>query len=127
MSSYNEKVMRDAIDQQYGWTINLERKTRLNVTPKSILYRNPDIELAVEAVAPNQKVAKETHKDSTQFIRAESGAATIVVNDRAYKISTSSEDPDSIVIPKNTPHEIFAGPFGFKFYTIYAPPTNKRE
>lgn len=122
MSSYNEKVMRDAIDRQYGWTINLERKTRLNISPKSVLYKNSEIELAVESVEPYQSVARETHEHSTQFIRVESGSATIKVGSEEYKLSTSAGEVDSIVVPKNVQHEIIAGAFGFKFYTIYAPP-----
>ena len=105
-----------------NWTTNIEQLTLQNESAKKVVFRNEEIEVAVEHLVPNQILGPETHPNSSQFIRLESGKADIKIDNQTYSLNASSKDgKDTIVVPKNTPHTIMSKSH-VKFYTIYSPP-----
>ena len=102
--------------------MNIEKLTSNNKSAKKIIYVDNNMELAVESVEPYQKVLKEVHPRSTQFIRVESGSGYIEINGRIIKLDILNND--AVIVPANTLHEITARKNGLKFYTIYSPPLN---
>jgi len=100
--------------------MNIEKLTIDNERAKQFIYRDDNMELAVESVEPFQKVLKEVHPHSTQFIRVESGSGYVKMNGQIVKLDVLNND--SVIIPENTVHEIVARKNGLKFYTIYSPP-----
>ena len=99
--------------------INIEKKTKENKEYRKILYTDDNIQLIIQCLRPNQTVPFEVHENATQFIRCESGYGEITIGDKIYKMI----DGFSVIIPKNTRHEIknLSNDEDFKFYTIYGP------
>jgi mannose-6-phosphate isomerase-like protein (cupin superfamily) len=100
---------------------NLHAVSLANTESFVLLYADSCVELAVESLAPNVVLGPETHENSTQIIRVESGSARFRIG--AYTNTTELLTEGSIVIiPANTPHTVMAGVDGIKFSTTYSPP-----
>jgi len=91
-----------------------------------VIYRDPTghLEIALMAIQPGETVPRETHKNSTQFIRIEQGEATFKIG---MKRKFQRKSGGAVVVPAQTPHEIEnTGETVLKFYTIYSKDANKK-
>jgi mannose-6-phosphate isomerase-like protein (cupin superfamily) len=71
------------------------------------------------SLAPGEEIPLETHRDTDQFIRVESGVAQVTVDGATY---TLKED-EIIVIPAGSSHRVTNASVdeSLKLYTLYAP------
>lgn len=72
-------------------------------------------------IQPGDEIGLEIH-DLDQFIRVESGEATVILDDVEHKI----EDDWAVVIPAGTKHNVVnTGDEPLRLYSVYSPPEHK--
>lgn len=103
---------------------NIEELTLNNDNFRKVLCTTTTQQLVVMNIIPKQDIGMETHSNTTQFIRVESGECDAVLNDITYKM----KDNDAVVIPPGTKHNIIntSDTNPLKLYTIYSPPEHAR-
>lgn len=105
------------------YKVNIELATLNNNKFRKILYTDINQQLVLMSLLPLQNIPNEKHVQSTQFIRVESGTGMIIYGNNKRKLL---KDGSSIIIPKNTYHEIIntSKNENLKLYTIYSPPVH---
>ena len=97
---------------------NLETLTKDNTDYRRILYTDEHLQLVLMCLISGETVPHEIHKNTTQFIRVESGKCMITFDGTEYVLT----DGKFMIIPSGTKHEIkMIGDEPVKLYTIYAP------
>ena len=105
----------------------IEKITKTNNRYRKILYTTKQMQLIVQKLNFHQKVDKEKHPLSTQFIRIESGKLKVTIFNKSgmKKFRTFYlNDGDSVVIPANTFHELESIDTRTTLYTLYAKPVH---
>ena len=102
--------------------INIEKKTLSNKYFRKVLYTNKFQQLVVMNLLPFQEIGNEKHKVS-QFFRIEEGYGYVIIDNKKMKI----KEGFSIIINPNTYHNIIAGKYGIKLYTIYSTPIHSKK
>lgn len=102
---------------------NIEELTLQNENYRKVLNTTTTQQLVVMNIIPLQDIGMETHPNTTQFIRVESGECDAILNGEVFKL----KDNDAIVIPPGTEHNIIntSNTLPLKLYTIYSPPEHK--
>lgn len=101
-----------------GYVENIEEKTLVNDTFRTVLYTGQYSQLVVMSVAVGEEIGEEVHGQD-QFLRIEAGEGKAVLEDVEHDIS----DGFAIVVPAGTKHNIInTGSDPLKLYTIYSPP-----
>jgi len=101
---------------------NIEKITEKNRKYRKILYTNRTLQLVAMALKSGEKVEREIHKKSSQFIRIERGKCKVIIRRKVYLLRKG----DCVIIPPNHFHTITnTGKTTLKFYTIYSPPVHK--
>jgi len=105
--------------------VDINKKTIENINYREVLYTVPDsIQLVVMSISPKDSIHKETHPDTSQFIRVESGEGVVEINYTPDTITKYKLQNDvAVIIPKGVSHKIInTGSTNLKLYTIYTPP-----
>jgi mannose-6-phosphate isomerase-like protein (cupin superfamily) len=99
---------------------NIEKKTLENSYWRKVLFTTPQLQLVLMSIPPKQDIGEEIHKNTTQFIRIESGHGIAIISGKKYIL----KDGTALVIPPNTKHNIICTDKekSLQLYSIYSPP-----
>ena len=104
-----------------GYITNIEEETLKNTDYRRVLYTAKNSQLVLMCIAPGDEIGEEVH-ELDQFIRIESGAATVVLNGADHVVS----EDYAVVIPAGVNHNVLnTGTEDLKLYSVYAPPEHK--
>lgn len=104
-----------------GYLVQIDQETRSNTDYRRVLYTGTHSQLVLMSIEPGDEIGLETHH-LDQFIRIESGSATVTLDGVPYAI----EEDWAIVIPAGTEHNVVnTGDTPLKLYSIYSPPEHK--
>jgi len=105
--------------KEEGFNINIEAETLDNTDYRRVLFTSVNNQLVVMNMPPNDELGMETHNDTAQFIRIESGAGKAIINGKEYELT----DGSAIIIPKGTEHNVIntSDTNEMKLYTVYSP------
>lgn len=104
-----------------GYIVNIEKETLENENYRKVLYTAKNSQLVLMTIQPGDEIGLEIH-DLDQFIRVESGEATVILDDVEHKI----EDDWAVVIPAGTKHNVVnTGDGPLRLYSVYSPPEHK--
>lgn len=104
-----------------GYIVNIEKETLENENYRKVLYTAKNSQLVLMTIQPGDEIGLEIH-DLDQFIRVESGEATVILDDVEHKI----EDDWAVVIPAGTKHNVVnTGDEPLRLYSVYSPPEHK--
>lgn len=105
-----------------GFTTKIEEVAKTNKSFRKVLYTGKHSQLVLMSLAPHEDIGVETHNDSDQFFRFESGTGKCVIDGNEYKIGEGI----AIVVPAGAVHNIInTSDKTLNFYTIYSPPHHK--
>lgn len=98
---------------------NIEKDTKNNIYYRKVIYTLPEFQLVLMSLNPGEDIPLEIHKQTTQFIRIESGYGQAIINKKKYIL----KDGVSIIVPPNTYHYIqnTSKTKPMKLYSIYTP------
>jgi mannose-6-phosphate isomerase-like protein (cupin superfamily) len=105
-----------------GFVGSIEDLTLDNNTFRTVLHTTNRSQLVVMALNPGEDIGMETHRDSDQFFRIETGTGVIIIDgvQRLYK------DGTAIVVPAGSKHNVIART-ETKLYTVYSPPQHEYD
>ena len=103
-----------------GYVTNIETRSKENEYFREVLFTANRVQLVVMALQPGEEIGSETHDDTDQFIRVETGRGKAILDGAQHDLT----DGSAVVIPAGTTHNIInSSPSEpLKLYTIYAPP-----
>lgn len=106
-----------------GFKTNIEQATLTNDKYRKVLYTGHHMQLVLMTLKPNEEIGMETHQNSDQFFRIESGKGKCMVNGTEYEVG----DGDVVLVPAGASHNVINtdATNDLKLYTIYAAPTHK--
>ncbi len=108
-----------------GWVGNIEEAAQVNAYFRQVLFTAQHLQLVVMSLEPGEEIGLEMHDHLEQFIRIESGRATVTMGPSEDQIAEAHdiEGDWAVVIPGGTWHNVInRGDGPLKLYTIYAPP-----
>ena len=108
-----------------GWVGNIEEASKGNSYFRQVLFTAQNLQLVVMSLEPGEEIGLEMHDHLEQFIRIESGRATVTLGPSEDEIAEAHdiEADFAVVIPGGTWHNVInRGESQLKLYTIYAPP-----
>jgi mannose-6-phosphate isomerase-like protein (cupin superfamily) len=98
---------------------DIEQITSENTAYRRVLSTTDQQQLVLMSILPSENIPLETHSNTTQFIRVESGNAIVTHGNKKVNMFPNS----FILINPNTPHQVnVIGNQPLKLYTIYSPP-----
>lgn len=101
---------------------NIEKLTIDGNNYRKVLHTTTNLQLVLMSLKPNEEIGMETHTNTDQFFRFESGSGECIVGDDTYKVN----DGDCVIVPAGMSHNIKnTGENELKLYTIYSPPHHK--
>ncbi len=103
-----------------GYSVQLEQATLDNDNFRRVLFTGPHSQLVLMALLPGEDIGLETHPDTDQFIRVESGQGEALIGGQRFAL----EDGTAIVIPAGSEHNVTntSATAPLKLYTVYTPP-----
>ena len=103
-----------------GYHTDIEKKTLENGYFREVLFTGPHSQLVVMSLNPGEDIGQETHPDTDQFIRVESGNGKAILDGQEYQLA----DGSATVIPAGTEHNVLntSSTEPLKLYTVYTPP-----
>lgn len=106
-----------------GYVGKIEDITLKNSNFRQVLYTGQHAQLVVMSLKPKEEIGSETHNDTDQFFRVESGVGKVVINSENHNI----KDGDAIIVPAGSEHNVInlSSTTELKLYTIYSPPHHK--
>lgn len=102
---------------------NIEKQTLTNGYYRKVLYTTPQLQLVLMNLRPHDEIGMEVHKNTTQFIRIESGTGMAYISQSSFRL----KDGDAFIVPPGKRHNVKAGKDGLKLYTLYSPPEHKPD
>ena len=108
-----------------GWVGDIEDATLSNDTFRTALFTGANIQLTVMRLQPGEEIGVEMHDHLDQFIRVESGRATVTMGPSKDEVTQTHELEDdwAVIVPGGTWHNVLnSGDQDLKLYTIYSPP-----
>lgn len=103
-----------------GYHTDIEKKSMENSYFREVLFTGPHSQLVVMALKPGEDIGLETHPDTDQFIRVESGQGKAILDEQEYTL----QDGSALVIPAGAKHNVIntSSTEPLKLYTVYTPP-----
>jgi mannose-6-phosphate isomerase-like protein (cupin superfamily) len=103
-----------------GYHIDIEKKSLENNHFREVLFTGPHSQLVVMALQVGEEIGQETHPDTDQFIRVESGEGKAILDGQEYELA----DGSALVIPAGAEHNVIntSSTEPLKLYTVYTPP-----
>ena len=108
-----------------GWVGNIEEATTGNTYFRKVLFTGERMQLVVMTLRPGEEIGLEMHDHLDQFIRVESGRATVTMGPSKDEVADTHqlEDDWAVIVPAGTWHNVInEGDQLLKLYTIYTPP-----
>lgn len=100
-----------------GFIGNIEELSNSNQNFRTVIYTSNNLQLVLMSLQPGQEIGIETHRDSDQFLRIESGTGIIDV----AGVQQPYQDGTAILVPKGISHNLIART-ATKLYSLYSPP-----
>ena len=85
-----------------GFKTNIEKDTIENKNFRKVNYTGPHLQLVLMSIGSGEEIGEETHKDTDQFFRIESGNGKCIIDGNEYQI----KDGDVIVVPAGAKHNV---------------------
>ena len=106
-----------------GFKDNIEKETLANENFRKVLYTGKHLQLVLMSLEAGEDIGEESHPDTDQFFRFESGSGKCIIDETEYLVTNG----DVIVVPSGAKHNIINidSKTELKMYTIYAPPNHK--
>ncbi|MBK9257314.1 MAG: cupin domain-containing protein [Saprospiraceae bacterium] len=106
-----------------GFKSNIEKETLENKNFRKVLYTGKHLQLVLMNLKAGEEIGEETHRNSDQFFRFESGSGKCIIDETEYFV----KDGDDIIVPSGAKHNIINldKDSELKLYTIYSPPHHK--
>ena len=102
-----------------GFVDDIEELTEHNDDFRRVLYTGKQMQLVLMALAPDEEIGEEVHRDRDQFFRVEEGHGEVTIDGRTSRIGGDF----AILVPAGARHNIRnTGKKPLKLYTLYAPP-----
>ncbi|HEX6249436.1 MAG TPA: cupin domain-containing protein [Nocardioidaceae bacterium] len=108
-----------------GWVGNIEEATTGNGYFREALFTGATMQLTVMSLEPGEEIGVEMHDHLDQFIRVESGRATVTMGPSEDEVAETHhlEDDWAVIVPGGTWHNVVNdGDEPLKLYSLYAPP-----
>lgn len=108
-----------------GWVGNIEEATTDNHDFREALFTGRNMQLTVMSLKPGEEIGVEMHDHRDQFIRVESGRATVTFGPSKDEVAETYEIEDdwAVIVPGGTWHNVInKGDEPLKLYSLYAPP-----
>jgi mannose-6-phosphate isomerase-like protein (cupin superfamily) len=108
-----------------GWVGNIDEVTTGNTYFREALFTGSSLQLTVMSLKPGEEIGVEMHDHLDQFIRVESGRATVTLGPSKDEVAETHELEDdwAVIVPGGTWHNVVNdGDHALKLYSIYAPP-----
>lgn len=112
-------------NEPMGWVGNVEEATVDNSDFRRVLFTGANVQLTVMSLAPGENIGWEMHENLDQFLRIESGKATLRLGRTGDAVDEEHDLSDdwAMVVPGGTWHDVVnTGEAHLKLYSIYAPP-----
>lgn len=108
-----------------GFKSNIEKDTLENNHFRKVLYTGKHNQLVLMNLKVGGEIGEETHKDTDQFFRFESGFGKCKIDGAEYLVKKG----DVIIVPSGAKHNVINSDdkFDLKLYTIYSPPHHKKD
>ena len=102
---------------------NIEKETLENDNFRKVLHTSTYGQVVVMSLLPNEDIGMETHEDTDQFFRIDSGEGKVIIDGEESIIS----DGFAVVVPAGAEHNVIntSAEESLKLYTIYMPPHHK--
>lgn len=101
---------------------NIEQDTLDNGNYRKVIYTATNIQLVLMSI--KDEIGEETHSDTDQFIRIESGTGLAIIDGKEFQL----RDGSAIIIPSGSKHNIInKSEEPLKLYTIYSPPHHPED
>lgn len=98
---------------------NITELTLNNTYYRHVINTAEHSQLVLMSITEGDEIGMETHKDTDQFIRIESGNGVAVLDEKQYRI----KDDSAFSIHSGVKHNIINTGFKpLKLYTLYSPP-----
>jgi mannose-6-phosphate isomerase-like protein (cupin superfamily) len=103
-----------------GYHTDIEKKSLENNYFREVLFTGPYSQLVVMALRVGEEIGQETHPDTDQFIRVESGEGKAILDGQEYELG----DGSALVIPAGAEHNVIntSSTEPLRLYTVYTPP-----
>jgi mannose-6-phosphate isomerase-like protein (cupin superfamily) len=108
-----------------GFKGNIEKDTLENKNFRKVLYTGKYHQLVLMNLKVGEEIGEETHQNTDQFFRFESGSGKCIIDGTEYKVS----DGDVIIVPSGAKQNVINADSQkeLKMYTIYSPPHHKSD
>jgi mannose-6-phosphate isomerase-like protein (cupin superfamily) len=108
-----------------GWVADIEQATTGNTYFRQVLFTGGAMQLTVMSLNPGEEIGVEMHDHRDQFIRVESGRATVTMGPSRDEVAETYvvEADWAVIVPGGTWHNVVNdGDQDLKLYSLYAPP-----
>jgi mannose-6-phosphate isomerase-like protein (cupin superfamily) len=112
-------------ERMTGWVGNIDEATLANTSFRTVLFTGGQLQLTVMSLEPGEEIGVEMHDHRDQFLRVESGRATVTLGPAEDEVSETHhlEDDWVVIVPGGTWHNVInEGAEPLKLYSLYAPP-----
>lgn len=106
-----------------GFFTNIEAATVGNNNFRHVLYTGQHTQLVLMSLDPNEDIGLETHANTDQFFRFESGKGKVIIDDAVYEVGSG----DAVIVPAGAKHNVInsSDVDALRLYTLYSPPQHK--
>ena len=107
--------------------INIHKESLLNKNFRKEIWTGKHLQVTVMSIPPKSEIGIELHNNLDQFIRIQSGIASLYLGKtkKDIKFAGNANFNDAILIPAGTWHNILNKQNRpLKLYSIYAPPNH---
>ena len=115
----------DAPTTALGWLADIEATTLENTDFRRVLFTRSHLQLTVMSIPVGESVGWEMHDHLDQFLRIESGSATLKLGRAEDDVAETFPVSDdwAMIIPAGTWHDVVnEGDAPLQLYSLYAPP-----
>lgn len=108
-----------------GFKSDIEKDTLDNINFRKVLYTGKHLQLVLMNLKSGEDIGEETHPNTDQFFRFESGSGKCIIDGTEYLVKNG----DAIVIPAGAKHNVINtdSQSELKMYTVYGPPNHKHD
>lgn len=119
--SCNLQHQRSDKEKLEAFVTNIEDDTANNTNYRQVIFTSESMQLVLMSIS--NEIGEETHPNTDQFIRIESGTGQAIIDGEVYEISAGS----ALVIPAGSRHNIVSNAGHLRLYTIYSPPHHPKD
>lgn len=107
----------------HGFNTDIEKETLENSNFRKVLYTAKYSQTVLMSLLPKEEIGMETHENTDQFFRFESGQGKCIIDGHEYEV----KDGDAIIVPAGAKHNVVntSAKEDLKLYTIYSPPNHE--